>query len=80
VFDVSAKTGMYGRGASYSVFAGRDATRALAKSSTSVADVEDASIGDLSDEERATLDNWFNFYKQRYTIVGVLVRDTGKAN
>lgn len=44
VYDVSSRADFYGPGGSYHVFAGRDASRALALGSLEQADVENSSI------------------------------------
>ena len=61
MFDVSPKRETYGPGASYNLFAGRDASRALGKSSLKE---EDASpdYSDLPDNERKVLDDWHSFF------------------
>ncbi|KAF9402477.1 hypothetical protein BGZ94_004899, partial [Podila epigama] len=50
VFDVSTKKEMYGPGAGYHVFAGKDASRALAKQSLKPEDCV-PEIADLNAEE-----------------------------
>ncbi|KAJ3160600.1 hypothetical protein HDU86_000358 [Geranomyces michiganensis] len=69
VFDVSTNRSAYAPGASYSVFAGRDASRALGKSSLKEADCVSNTDG-MSEKELETLDQWLAFYKKRYPIVG----------
>ncbi len=59
----------YAPGASYSVFAGHDASRALAKTSTKAEDVK-PEWEDLDDKEKGTLDDWFTFFSKRYNVVG----------
>jgi len=53
------------------VFAGKDASRGLAKTSTKP---EDALPGwkDLSAKEKETLAGWVSFFRQRYNQVGVI--------
>jgi len=70
IFDVSAKSGFYGPGGGYHIFAGRDATRALALTSLDVKDVDNASISDLTD--LSTLNEWVASYKSKYDIIGWL--------
>ncbi|KAF9436961.1 hypothetical protein BGZ76_002412 [Entomortierella beljakovae] len=69
VFDVSAKKAMYGPGAGYSVFAGKDASKALGKSSLKPEDCI-ADYSELNETERKTLDDWYIFFEKRYAIVG----------
>jgi membrane-associated progesterone receptor component len=72
VFDVTSNREMYQPGKGYSVFAGKDASKALGKSSLDLNDcVSDYS--DLTSEEMATLDKWYSFYAKKYPIVGKIV-------
>ncbi|RCK59569.1 Damage response protein 1 [Candida viswanathii] len=77
VFDVSQGAAFYGPGGPYENFAGRDASRGLAKNSfdpemlTSI----DAPIDDLKDltkVEIESLDGWEEHFENRYKIVGTL--------
>lgn len=72
VFDVTRNKAAYGPGEPYHVFVGRDASRALAKSSL---EEEDAlpEYTDLPESELSTLDDWYKFFSLRYNIVGKLV-------
>ncbi|PHH90430.1 hypothetical protein CDD83_3667 [Cordyceps sp. RAO-2017] len=70
VFDVTGNKA-YQPGGSYHVFAGKDASRALGKSSTKPEDVQ-ADWHDLSDKEKGVLDDWITFFTKRYNIVGVV--------
>jgi len=72
VFDVSSNRGSYGPGNSYNLFAGKDVSRALGKSILQ-AEVCVPDIDDLTEEERQTLNNWVDFYKKHYSIVGRVV-------
>lgn len=69
VFDVTRNPDAYAPGKGYHVFVGKDASRALAKSSLdpqyAVAEWED-----LSEREKQVLDDWYQFFKLRYNIVG----------
>ncbi|KAJ5578995.1 Cytochrome b5 [Penicillium hetheringtonii] len=68
VFDVT-RNSMYGASGSYKVFAGKDASRALAKSSLKPEDcVPD--WYDLPEKEKTVLDEWYQFFSKRYNIVG----------
>lgn len=51
------------------VFAGKDASRALATSSVKPEDVR-PEWSDLGPEEHKVLDQWFTFFSKRYNIVG----------
>jgi len=73
VFDVSSCEA-YRPGNNYSVFAGKDATVALARMSLSAADMNiEAS---LSPQEKTTLQEWLDFYIKRknYPVIGRLIR------
>ena len=69
VFDVSGST-FYAPGSNYHIFTGYDASRALAKMSLDVKDLENPSIDDLNESELQTLDDWVEKFKSKYTIVG----------
>ncbi|TXT15925.1 hypothetical protein VHUM_00428 [Vanrija humicola] len=72
VYDVSAKTEMYGKGSGYNVFAGKDASRGLGMSSLDAKDaVSDYST--LTEAQRKTLDQWDSFFAKRYNVVGKVV-------
>ncbi|KAI1182274.1 cytochrome b5-like heme/steroid binding domain-containing protein [Nemania serpens] len=70
VYDVTGNK-TYEVGGSYHVFAGKDASRALAKMSTKIEDVQ-PEWKDLEDEKKVVLDNWVTFFTKRYNIVGVV--------
>lgn len=53
------------------VFAGKDASRALAKTSTKAEDVK-PEWQDLDDKEKHTLNDWVTFFSKRYNVVGVV--------
>jgi len=56
------------------VFAGKDASRALAKSSVKPEDCR-PEWEDLDEKEKKTLDEWMMFFSKRYNIVGKVVED-----
>ncbi|KAH7888912.1 cytochrome b5 [Phlebopus sp. FC_14] len=69
VFDVTRKKDVYGKGASYNIFAGKDGSRGLGKSSLNVEDaVPDYST--LPANEMKVLDDWHSFFSKRYNVVG----------
>ncbi|RWA07761.1 hypothetical protein EKO27_g7354 [Xylaria grammica] len=70
VYDVSANKA-YREGGTYNVFAGKDASRALAKSSKEPEDVQ-SEWRDLDEERQGTLNDWITFFSKRYNIVGVV--------
>ncbi len=53
------------------VFAGKDASRALATTSVKAEDCR-PEWQDLGDKEKTVLEEWFTFFSKRYNIVGVL--------
>ena len=57
------------------VFAGKDASRALAMSSVKPEDVT-AEWEDLGDKEKTVLEEWMTFFSKRYNIVGKVVQST----
>lgn len=68
IYDVT-KNDVYAPGKGYNVFTGRDASRALAKSSLEESDCVD-DIEGLTDEELTTLKDWNTFFSYRYNVVG----------
>ncbi|XP_027180804.1 probable steroid-binding protein 3 [Coffea eugenioides] len=71
VFDVTAGKSFYGPGGSYCMFAGKDASRALAKMSKNDEDVI-GSLDGLSEKEIQTLDDWEKKFEAKYPVVGSL--------
>ncbi|KAI8912842.1 cytochrome b5-like heme/steroid binding domain-containing protein [Gorgonomyces haynaldii] len=71
IFDVSSAREMYQPGKGYSVFAGKDASRALGKSSLKPEDCVPDTTG-MTQEELQTLDKWYAHYEKKYPIVGRL--------
>ena len=78
VFDVS-KSSNYKPGGNYHIFAGKDATVALAKMSLDAKDLETNDTSNLKETELKCLDSWFNQFKNtyKYPIVGKIV-NSGK--
>ncbi|KAL8276249.1 hypothetical protein RQP46_011366 [Phenoliferia psychrophenolica] len=72
IFDVSAKRDMYGPGAGYNVFAGKDGSRGLGKSSLKPEDAV-ADYSTLDQSEVTVLDDWVKYFTKRYNIVGKIV-------
>ncbi|KAI9338562.1 cytochrome b5-like heme/steroid binding domain-containing protein [Zopfochytrium polystomum] len=67
VFDVTKNRAMYAPGQGYSVFAGKDASKALGKSSLKPEDCA-ADYSSLNEEEMGTLNKWDAFYRKKYDI------------
>ncbi|KAF2152912.1 hypothetical protein K461DRAFT_130909 [Myriangium duriaei CBS 260.36] len=63
------------------VFAGKDASRALAQSSLKPEDAR-PDWEDLTDEHKKVLDDWYTFFSKRYNIVGKVegAMNTGASN
>jgi len=82
IFDVSQRSDLYGIGGSYSLFAGRDATRALSKMQLdpSLFSNEYDDLTDLTDKERATARNWHEDFREKYDIIGRLLKPGEKAS
>ncbi|KCV68832.1 hypothetical protein H696_04250 [Fonticula alba] len=76
VFDVSERPGFYGPGGSYSVYAGRDASRALACSTITVEDCNQK-ISGLTEKQYDTLRSWLSFFQKRYPNIGKMVDASG---
>jgi len=73
VYDVSSRADFYGPQGSYHLFAGRDASRALALGSLEAADVENPSLTGLSFGELDALNDWASTYAMKYDVVGCLI-------
>lgn len=65
---------VYGPGGSYAIFAGKDGSHGLAKSSLKSEHAISTTEG-LQPNELAVLDDWFSYFSQRYDIMGTLVQD-----
>lgn len=61
IFDVSAKTDVYGPGKSYNVFAGKDGSRGLGLSSLKEEDAI-ADYSQLDEKHLKVLDDWHVFF------------------
>lgn len=73
VFDVTNNTNAYGVGKGYHVFVGKDASRALGKSSLKPEDTDPKVSWDwstLNEKQMKTLDDWYTFFSKRYNVVG----------
>lgn len=76
VYDVSEKRDFYGPGEGYHLFAGREASRALAKMSFEAADLESDELADLGFMDQEALQDWvtkFSVYNA-YPNVGRVLR------
>ncbi|ODV70711.1 cytochrome b5 [Cyberlindnera jadinii NRRL Y-1542] len=76
IFDVTKNVAAYGPGTKYSVLVGRDASRALGKSSLKPEDTDitvSSDVSTLTEKQLQVLDDWYSFFSQRYNIVGKVV-------
>lgn len=71
VFDVTTGKSFYGPGGSYCMFAGKDASQALAKMSKNDEDVC-GSLENLSEKEMQTLNDWEKKFEAKYPVVATL--------
>ncbi|UJR09821.1 hypothetical protein I4U23_014047 [Adineta vaga] len=76
IFDVSRRSDLYGPGGSYSLFAGRDATRALSKMQLTQSLFSDTydDLADLTKDETSTARSWHEDFRDKYDIVGRLLK------
>ncbi|KAF9681333.1 hypothetical protein SADUNF_Sadunf06G0215100 [Salix dunnii] len=72
VFDVTTGKSFYGPGGSYVMFAGKDASRALAKMSKNDEDIT-CSLHGLTEKEIGVLDDWEKKFEAKYPVVGRVV-------
>lgn len=80
VFNVTKGASFYGPGGPYANFAGRDASRGLAKSSFELSlitpiDQPIDTLQGLSSTDLETLDQWEEHFENKYPVVGVLVNE-----
>ncbi|KAF8625320.1 hypothetical protein AX15_005450 [Amanita polypyramis BW_CC] len=73
VFDVTHKEDVYGAGKSYNVFAGKDGSKGLGMSSLKPEDAV-ANYSELDENDRKTLDHWYDFFTKRYNVVGHVIQ------
>ncbi|KAI9801963.1 MAG: hypothetical protein M1825_003018 [Sarcosagium campestre] len=70
VYDVTGNSA-YAKGGQYHLFAGKDASRALASTSLKAQDVR-PEWQDLSEKEKGVLADWVTFFGKRYNVVGIV--------
>ncbi|KAF8692965.1 hypothetical protein HU200_039328 [Digitaria exilis] len=71
IYDVTQSRMFYGPGGPYALFAGRDASRALAKMSFESSDLT-SDISDLGPFEAEALQEWEYKFKSKYVTVGTI--------
>ena len=69
VFDVTTGKSFYGPSGAYAMFAGKDASRALAKMSKNDEDIT-PSLDGLSEKEIGVLNDWEKKFEAKYPVVG----------
>lgn len=69
IFDVTTGKSFYGPGGPYAMFAGKDASRALAKMSKNDEDIS-PSLDGLSDKEIGVLNDWEKKFEAKYPVIG----------
>lgn len=76
VFDVSASSEFYGPGGPYSVFSGRDASRALATFSVDKSQFKDEhdDLSDLTPSQLSSVKEWEMQFLEKYAVVGKLLK------
>ncbi|KAL4295654.1 hypothetical protein GQ457_12G007520 [Hibiscus cannabinus] len=72
IHDVSSSKMFYGRGGAYSMFTGREASRALAMLSFKPEDLT-GNLEGLSAEELGVLEDWESKFIEKYPVVGRVV-------
>lgn len=80
VYDVSKGRTFYGPGGPYENFAGRDASRGLAKGSFDAEMLTDLDkpidkLDDLTEEEKTAVKDWKAHFDGKYLVVGRLVEN-----
>ncbi|GJJ78564.1 membrane-associated progesterone receptor component [Entomortierella parvispora] len=80
VFDVTRGRNFYGPDGPYGNFAGRDASRGLAKNSFDKAmlsplDGPIDKLEDLDDDDKESLANWAEHFEGKYQLVGKLIEN-----
>lgn len=74
IYDVSSSRMFYGPGGSYAMFAGREASRALALLSFKPQDLN-GNLEGLDDSELQILQDWEDKFMDKYVKVGELVQE-----
>ncbi|KRY20999.1 Membrane-associated progesterone receptor component 2 [Trichinella patagoniensis] len=82
IYDVTRKRELYGQGGPYGLFAGRDASRCLAKFSTEMVHIKDTydDLADLTLSEINSLREWAMQFAQMYPCVGKLLSSSDQAD
>lgn len=70
VYDVTEARDMYGAGSGYNCFAGREASRAMAKLSFDEEDLANHDVSDIGPFEKEVLSGWIEKFSFKYRVVG----------
>ncbi|XP_065314261.1 uncharacterized protein LOC135923446 [Gordionus sp. m RMFG-2023] len=76
IFDVSQKKDYYGPQGPYGIFAGRDATRGLAKFNLSEITDNPPDLSDLTTMEMESIKEWELQFNEKYFCVGRLINES----
>ncbi|XP_057810390.1 probable steroid-binding protein 3 [Salvia miltiorrhiza] len=74
IYDVTTGKSFYGPGGAYAVFAGKDASRALAKMSKDESDVV-PNLDGLTEKEIGVLVDWEKKFQDKYRVVGTVTNN-----
>lgn len=77
VFNVTSGSAFYGPGGPYHMFAAKNATHGLAKSSTDSSEVT-GDLSKLTDHEKDTHMQWYAKFSSKYPIIGKLESTTSR--
>ncbi|CCD27311.1 Dap1p NDAI_0K01200 [Naumovozyma dairenensis CBS 421] len=82
VYDCTQGRQFYGPSGPYANFAGHDASRGLAMNSFEMGCVRDwdqpmDDLSDLTQDQRDQLNDWYEFFQNKYPCIGVLVPEPG---
>lgn len=75
VYDVTSGAAFYGPEGGYAMFAGRDASKCLAKMSFETQELNKQDLSDLTEEENKTLNDWIEKYEKKYKKIGTIKWD-----
>ncbi|CCK72269.1 Dap1p KNAG_0J01880 [Huiozyma naganishii CBS 8797] len=82
VYDCTAGRSFYGPSGPYNNFAGKDASRGLAKNSFDFEMVREWNepmddLIDLTEKEQTALQNWLEYFERKYPCIGTLEPEPG---
>mmetsp|Transcript_43437 Transcript_43437/g.68024 ORF Transcript_43437/g.68024 Transcript_43437/m.68024 type:complete len:127 (+) Transcript_43437:266-646(+) len=74
VYDVTPRADLYGVGGPYGYMTGKDASRLLAKMAKKTDDDGRTDLGDLTEKELKTLNEWEAMFAKKYQCIGNLTK------